>query len=162
MQLALGADHRGYSLKGFLSEALHAAGHTIIDCGSHNGDAVDHPPIAFAVGEAVTNGQADLGILMCGSGLGVCIAANKVPGIAAASAWNPELARLTRAHNGANVLCLPADFLAPWYALQIVEAFLASAPDPTDRYVRRREQVAGYEKTHSCTDPAPPVAASDC
>jgi len=155
MHLALGADHRGFALKSILTEALTMEGHTILDCGSHNGDPVDHPPIAFAVGEAVTAGKAELGILMCGSGLGVCIAANKVPGIAAASAWNPELARLTRAHNGANVLCLPADFLAPWYALQIVLAFLKSEPDDTERYVRRRGQVADYEQTHSSESVSP-------
>lgn len=148
MRLALGADHRGLALKQFLSDSLIAAGHTVQDLGTHATESADHPLIAFAVGEAVQQGTADLGILMCGSGLGVCIAANKVPGIAAAPAWNPDLARLTRAHNGANVLCLPADFLAPWYALQIVHAFLETEPDGTDRYVRRRKQVAQYERSH--------------
>ncbi|MCG3151697.1 MAG: Ribose-5-phosphate isomerase B [bacterium] len=149
MRLALGSDHRGYDLKAMLTAHLQAAGHEVFDLGTHNSEPTDHPLIAFAVGEAVAHGEADLGILMCGSGLGVCIAANKVPGVAAAPAWNPDLARLSREHNGANVLCLPADFLAPWYALQIVEAFMKGLPNSAERFVRRREQVARYEQAHS-------------
>lgn len=145
MRIALGSDHRGFPLKEHLAEILQQDGHTVLDLGTHSIEAADHPLFAIAVGEAVAGGEADLGIVICGSGLGVCIAANKVPGVMAAAAWNTDLARLARAHNGANVLCLGAEFLGPGYAELIARAFIAEPVDPLERYARRRAQIGAYE-----------------
>ncbi|HYE76685.1 MAG TPA: RpiB/LacA/LacB family sugar-phosphate isomerase [bacterium] len=144
MRIALGNDHRGYHLKKRLVDRLQGEGYVVLDLGAHDAEPSDHPLFAQAVGEAVAGGEADLGICICGSGIGVSIAANKVPGAYAALVWNPELARLCRQHNGANILCLAADFTAAHYAELCVRAFLEAEPDPAERYERRRAQVAGY------------------
>ncbi|MEO7995649.1 MAG: RpiB/LacA/LacB family sugar-phosphate isomerase, partial [bacterium] len=127
MRIAIGNDHRGYSLKCYLSERLTALGHVVEDCGSHSLLSADHPLYAQAVAEMVAAGEAELGILACGSGIGVSIAANKVPGIAAALITTVEAAKASRQHNGANIACFGADYLAPWYVEQCVLAFLATA-----------------------------------
>ena len=145
MRIALGNDHRGYPLKMHLAALLTEQGHEVVDLGAHSTESSDHPLFARAVGELIASGGADRGILTCGSGLGVSIAANKVPGVVAALVWNAELARLARKHNGANVLCLAADFVAEYYAAECVLAFLEAEMDHTERYVRRRGQIAQYE-----------------
>jgi ribose 5-phosphate isomerase B len=124
MQLYIGSDHAGFSLKQHMVEYLKAAGHTVVDKGTHGPESVDYPDFAHAVAEGVATDGSSLGIVICGSGNGVNIAANKHAGIRSALAWNPEIGALARQHNKANVLALPARFITGEDAERIVEAFL--------------------------------------
>jgi ribose 5-phosphate isomerase B len=123
MKIAIGADHAGFTYKEQIKNFLIAKGFSVEDVGTHSPDSVDYPDFAHPVAQAVENKKADWGILVCGSGNGVAITANKHQGIRAALCWNIELARLARQHNDANVLCLPARFVSVEEALQMVEAF---------------------------------------
>lgn len=122
--IAIGSDHAGVDLKHAVKEHLRARGAEVFDKGTHVRESVDYPDHAHAVAAAVAGNQVELGILICGSGNGVAITANKHKGIRAALAWTPELGRLAREHNNANVLALPARFVATEQALAIVDAFL--------------------------------------
>jgi ribose 5-phosphate isomerase B len=122
--VALGADHRGFALKEELKRWLAARGHKVIDFGPENVDRVDYPDYAFKVADAVARHQADRGILICSTGIGMSIAANKVRGVRAALADSVRLARLSREHNDANVLCLGADFVSAAEARRIVGVWL--------------------------------------
>jgi len=124
VKVALGADHRGFGLKEELKRWLAARGHEVIDFGPASSDRVDYPDYAFKVAEAVARHRADRGILMCSTGIGMSIAANKVRGVRAALADSVRLARLSRQHNDANVLCLGADFLPAAEARRIVSVWL--------------------------------------
>jgi glycine hydroxymethyltransferase len=124
--LALGADHAGYALKEVLREHLEKRGYSVLDLGTHGPASVDYPAYGRAVAEAVTSGRAGLGILVCGSGVGVSIAANKVPNARAALVTTPQVAALSRQHNDANILCLGARETPVERAVEIVEAFLAA------------------------------------
>ena len=124
MRIALGADHRGFALKEELKRWLAARGHEVIDLGPASADRIDYPDYAFKVADAVARHQADRGILICSTGIGMCIAANKVLGIRAALADSVRLARLSREHNDANVLCLGADFVSAAEARRIVGVWL--------------------------------------
>jgi RpiB/LacA/LacB family sugar-phosphate isomerase len=124
VKVALGADHRGFGLKEDLKRWLAARGHEVIDFGPASAARVDYPDYAFKVARAVARRQADRGILICSTGIGMSIAANKVPGVRAALADSVRLARLSRQHNDANVLCLGADFLPAAEARRIVGVWL--------------------------------------
>ena len=124
MRIALGADHRGFGLKEELKRWLAVRGHEVIDFGPTSAARVDYPDYAFKVADAVTRRQADRGILVCSTGIGMSIAANKVPGVRAALADSVRLARLSRQHNDANVLCLGADFVSAAEAQRIVGVWL--------------------------------------
>ena len=124
MRVAFGADHRGFALKEELKRWLAARGHEIIDCGPESADRVDYPDYAFKVARAVASRRADRGILICSTGIGMSIAANKVRGVRAALADNVRLARLSREHNDANVLCLGAGFVSAPEARRIVGVWL--------------------------------------
>lgn len=126
MNIILGSDHRGYELKRTLSDWLATQGHQVQDLGPHSAERSDYPDFAGAVARRVAAHPQELGILMCGSGIGMSIAANKVAGIRAALCYLPELAELSRRHNNANVLCLSADFVEPARNLEIVKAWLAA------------------------------------
>ena len=125
MRIAFGADHAGYELK----EAIKAAfpEHEFEDFGTHSVDSMDYPDTGAPAAQAVAAGKAENGILICGSGIGMSITANKVRGIRAALCTNTDLARLSRIHNDANVLCLAGRFTAVPYALEIVNNWLNSA-----------------------------------
>jgi len=123
MKVMIGADHAGFTYKEQVKNLLIAKGFSVEDVGTHSPDSVDYPDFAHPVAQAVEDKQADWGILICGSGNGVAITANKHQGIRAALCWNVELARLARQHNDANVLCLPARFVSVEEALQMVEVF---------------------------------------
>src|SRR5881396_3766326 len=110
MKVALGADHAGYEEKEKIKHTLDDLGVSYDDMGTYSCESVDYPDYAKKVGEAVANGDVDQGLLVCGSGTGMAIAANKVPGVRAAVAWNEDIARLAREHNNANVLSLAARF----------------------------------------------------
>ncbi len=123
-KIAIGADHAGFEYKEAISNYLTLHGYEVIDKGTYSADSVDYPDFAHPVAEAVENSLVDTGILVCGSGQGVCITANKHQGIRAALAWEPEIAKLSREHNNTNILCLPARFISIEKALNCVEVFL--------------------------------------
>ncbi len=110
MNIAIGSDHAGYEMKKTVKSWLEEHGHVVNDMGPYSDESVDYPDYARKVAEAVARGEYEQGILLCGSGVGVSISANKIRGIRAALAFNPEIAALARQHNNANVLCFPARF----------------------------------------------------
>lgn len=124
MKISIGNDHAGYALKFEIVRMLHYMGHEVINFGTDLADSVDYPDYAHAVMNSLTTGETELSILICGTGNGICMTANKWKGIRAALCWKPEIAILARQHNDANVLCLPARFLETEEALNIVEVFL--------------------------------------
>ncbi|MFD1504546.1 ribose-5-phosphate isomerase [Georgenia yuyongxinii] len=146
MRIHIAADHAGFELKATLVEHLTAAGHDVVDHGAETYDAQDdYPPVCFAAGAAVVAEPGSLGIVLGGSGNGEQIAANKVPGVRAALAWNVEIAALARAHNDANVVALGARQHSVDEATAIVEAFLAEPFSGDARHQRRIDLVAAYE-----------------
>jgi ribose 5-phosphate isomerase B len=124
LTIAVGADHAGFQLKARIAEHLIERGIQILDLGTNTGDRVDYPDFGRAVGEAVASGEADLGVAVCGSGLGICMAANKVQGVRAATVHDVTSARLTRQHNDANVICLGERLTGADVALEAVDAWL--------------------------------------
>ena len=129
MKIALGADHAGYELKALLVTTLGEWGHDVIDLGTSNDtESVDYPDFGSAVGHCVAGGEADLGVAVCGSGIGISIAANKVPGIRAALVHDATSARLAREHNHANVLCLGSRLIGSAVAIESLAAWLHATP----------------------------------
>lgn len=124
MNLAIASDHAGFKLKNELLVYLLEKGFELQDFGPDSADSVDYPDYSHKVADSVATGENDLGIVICGSGNGVCITANKHKGIRAALAWEEEIASLARQHNNANVLCLPARFISKNKAFKIVDAWL--------------------------------------
>jgi ribose 5-phosphate isomerase B len=151
MKIALGSDHRGFAHKTHLLEALALRGLEVEDLGCPGVESADYPDPAFAVGEMVAGGTADAGILICGSGIGVSIAANKVKGVRAALCFTPDQARTTRQHNDSNVLCLSGDALDPETALVLCDAWLA-ADFEGGRHGRRVDKITAYENQHLSTE----------
>jgi ribose 5-phosphate isomerase B len=125
--IAIGCDHAGFPYKAAIVALLKSRAIEVLDFGTHSTDSVDYPDFVHPVAEQVESGAADLGIVMCGSGNGVAMTANKHQGIRAALCWNEELARLAREHNDANVLALPVRFVAESEALAICQAFLEAS-----------------------------------
>jgi ribose 5-phosphate isomerase B len=127
MRIAIGSDHAGYDQKARLAEYLAEQGHQVTDFGASNAeDSVDYPDFALAVGHAVAGGNADFGVLVCGTGIGMAIAANKVDGVRAANVTDPEFAKLSREHNDANVVTLSARFVPVQVNEQILDGFLGT------------------------------------
>lgn len=126
MKISIGNDHAGYDYKEAIKASLIAAGHEVTDHGTHGLDSVDYPDFAHPLATSVESGNTDLGILICGSGNGVCMTANKHQGIRAALCWNVELGALARQHNNANVLCLPARFISLDLAQEITNTFIST------------------------------------
>ncbi|MBK8669538.1 MAG: ribose 5-phosphate isomerase B [Saprospiraceae bacterium] len=123
MKFVIGSDHAGYEYKTYIIKILENAGHKVDDKGPYSDGSVDYPDYAHPVAIEVETKRSDLGILICGSGNGVCMTANKHQGIRAAICWNTELAKLARQHNNANILCIPARFISKRMAGNIVKAF---------------------------------------
>jgi ribose 5-phosphate isomerase B len=144
MKIALGADHAGFELKEQLKQHLVSSGLQVDDRGTTSDQSVDYPDFARVVGEQVVAQQADFGILVCGSGIGMAIAANKVPGVRAANVTSAEAAKLSREHNNANVLTLGARMLDPATATKIVDAWLATE-FAGGRHQRRIEKISQLE-----------------
>lgn len=140
MRISIGSDHAGYELKRRLMERLQQAGWTVTDRGTDSGESVDYPDHAHAVAADVQEGRSPLGILICGSGNGVNITANKHHGVRSALAWTPEVAKLAREHNDANVLALPARFISEEDAVRIMDAFLG-AHFEGGRHARRVQKI---------------------
>ncbi len=148
MNLAIGSDHAGYKLKGFVADWLKTAPggkHRVLDLGTDSEESCDYPDFARQVGRAVAAKRASKGILLCGTGIGMAIAANKIRGIRAAVAWNPRVAALAAEHNGANVLCVPARFTSPRKAREIIQAFL-STPFGGGRHQRRLKKIQALDR----------------
>ena len=144
MHVALGADHAGFELKNTLKKVLDELGVTYDDLGTNASDSVDYPDFAQAVAEGVVDGRFDRGILVCGSGIGMSIAANKVQGIRAAVVTEAESARLSRAHNDANIIALGARLTSEADAATIVRTFLATEFQG-GRHAERVAKIRGLE-----------------
>jgi ribose 5-phosphate isomerase B len=144
MRIHLGADHAGFDLKEEVRASLEAAGHEIVDEGTFGSDSVDYPDFAERVGHAVASGDADIGVLVCGTGLGMAIAANKVPGVRAVQASDPEMAHMARLHNDANVLTLPGRYIDAEQAMRVVDAFIRTTFEG-GRHQRRIDKIAALE-----------------
>ena len=145
MKVALGSDHAGYDLKEKVKGFLSGMGIEVHDAGTVSTDSVDYPDFAKQVAVQVRDGKVDRGILMCGTGVGVCIAANKFRGIRAALASDPEVARLSRQHNDANVLCLASRFTDSKKAQELVKIWLETDFEG-GRHQRRLEKIQKLEQ----------------
>jgi ribose 5-phosphate isomerase B len=146
MRIVVGADHRGYQLKNAIADFLRAEGHEVTDAGTNSAESVDYPDIALSVGRAVTSGEAERGILVCGSGVGACVAANKLPGIRAAIAHDTYSAHQGVEHDDMNILCLGSHVVGVDLAQELVKAFVGARFDPQERYVRRLDKVLALEQ----------------
>lgn len=144
MRIAIAADHAGFALKERLRQKLAQSGHQLTDHGTTSEEAVDYPDYAAAVARDVAKGSSERGLLVCGSGAGMVIAANKIPGIRAALATNPEEVRLTRSHNDANVLSVGSRFMSEDEAVKLIDIFLNTAFDG-GRHARRVEKIHQLE-----------------
>lgn len=144
MRVAIGADHAGYALKEAIKSQLLANGAAVSDAGTDGESSVDYPDYAAAVARTVARGDADFGILVCATGVGMSIAANKVPGVRAALCAEPFTAQRCRAHNDANVICIGAAVVGAGMASEIVSAFLTT-PFDGGRHARRVAKIAGIE-----------------
>jgi len=145
MRIAVGSDHRGFSLRVGVIELVERLGHEVEDVGTFSADAVDYPDIASEVSRKVSLGDADRGILMCGTGLGMCIAANKYRGVRAVPCHDDLTTELSRRHNDSNVLCLSADLLDERVIDRMVELWL-STPFEGGRHARRVEKIGDIER----------------
>jgi RpiB/LacA/LacB family sugar-phosphate isomerase len=145
MKIAIGADHAGFALKDQVRDALREAGHEVVDVGTNSAESTDYPDYAGAVARDVVSGAADRGILVCSTGVGMSIAANKVDGIRAAIAFNPDEVRLTRAHNDANIITIGARYTNSQVANEMVRVFLET-PFDGGRHARRIGKIAELEK----------------
>lgn len=123
-RIAIGSDHAGFVLKQAVADHLRDLGHEVVDCGTDSTERVDYPDFGAAVGRAVASGDAAAGVAVCGSGIGICIAANKVAGVRAATVHDATSAHLAREHNDANVICLGERLIGPTVAIEAVDAWL--------------------------------------
>jgi len=142
-RVLVSSDHAGVETRAAICQTLRALGHDAVDMGPTGSAPVDYPGFAHALGRAVVNGEADWGVLVCGSGIGMSIAANKIAGVRAALANDPYSARMAREHNDANVLVVGARVIGPEMIREVVQAFAAASFTPGDdgRHRRRVEQI---------------------
>ena len=147
MKIAIGSDHRGYEVKRRIVALLQRAGHEVQDFGPQSHDSVDYPDFAFEVASAVSEGRVERGILVCGTGIGMCIAANKVRGVRAAPCHDSITAEMSRRHNDANILCLSGDLLGEELIDRMVRIWLQTEFEG-GRHARRVEKIEHFEKNH--------------
>lgn len=147
MKISIGADHAGFEMKELVKKILERLGHEVRDEGTHSSESTDYPPYAFRVAEAVRDHVVDRGVLLCDSGNGIAIAANKVEKIRATICINVTMAELARRHNDSNVLVLAAKFTEAAAVEPIVETWLTTGFDG-GRHERRIGQITEYERTH--------------
>lgn len=138
--LAIGCDHAGYDLKEYLKKKLQSFDYRVEDFGTYNDESVDYPDIIHPLASAVNQHINDIGIIICGTGIGASMVANKYPGVRAALCWKPEIAVLARKHNNANVLALPGRFISPEEAWEVVTIFLTT-PFEGGRHERRVNKI---------------------
>lgn len=141
-RVPIGSDHAGYDLKERLKAELEELGFEPVDVGTHSAESVDYSDYAKRVASEVANGSVARGVLMCGTGLGMSYTANRFPGVRAALAWTPEIAELSRRHNDANILVLPARFIEPAQGIEILRRWL-EAPFDGGRHERRIAKIEG-------------------
>ncbi len=144
MRIAVGSDHGGYALKVLLAGQLEASGHEVLDLGTDSEESVDYPDYGAAVGLAVAEGRAELGLCACGTGIGISIAANKIPGVRAALVHDATTARLAREHNHANVVCFGGRTTGTEVAGDALRAFLAATP-LGGRHQHRVDEISALE-----------------
>jgi len=144
MKIALGSDHRGFEVKRRIAAVLQQMGHEVEDVGPHSKDSVDYPDYAFKVALAVSEGRAQRGVLICGTGIGMCIAANKVKGVRAAPCHDSITAEMSRRHNDANVLSLSADLLGEELIERMLRIWLETEFE-SGRHARRVEKITRFE-----------------
>ena len=149
MRIAIGADHAGFEMKRDLAGYLAKDGNEVIDMGTHTSAPVDYPDISEAVAQAVRNGQADRGIVVCGSGAGAAIAACKFPGIRAAVCHDAYSARQAVEHDDMNVLCLGSRVIGPALARTLIDAFLSASFSGEERHMRRLAKIDAIESRYS-------------
>jgi ribose 5-phosphate isomerase B len=145
MRISIGSDHRGFAVKAKVIDLIRRLGHEVEDVGTCGTEAVDYPDIAAVVAKAVSDGQVDRGVLICGSGIGMAIAANKFPGVRAAPCHDDLTAEMSRRHNDLNVLCLSADMLGEKLIDRMVEIWLATEFE-AGRHARRVQKIADLEQ----------------
>ena len=126
MKIAIGSDHAGYELKEEVKQKLLNEGHEIVDCGCDSAESVDYPIYGHAIGRTVASGECERGVAICGSGIGISIACNKVPGIRAALCTSVEMAEMCRRHNNANVICMGARMISRELAFEMIDTWLAT------------------------------------
>ena len=148
MKIAIGCDHAGFALKDTVVKLLQEQKHTVIDCGTDSCDRVDFPDFAFIAAQKVANKQADRAILICGSGVGMCIAANKVKGIRASVCHDAYSARQAVEHDNLNVLCLGARIIGPSLAEELVNQFLGATFNTGTRHEERLQKIVAFENAH--------------
>jgi ribose 5-phosphate isomerase B len=143
MNIAVGADHAGFAVKNRIAQMLRAQGHTVIDYGTCDETPVDYPQFGYAVGEAVASGQAERGIVVCGSSLGIAMAANKVPGVRCAAVFEPLMTELARQHNDANVIAI-SERLSGWDMIERLVQVFMTTPAEGGRHAYRVQQLFEY------------------
>jgi len=148
MKIAIGADHAGFELKQDLVKHLEGMGHQVQDVGTYNSEASDYPLSAEKVAKLVSAKQADRGIVACGNGIGMCIAANKVPGVRCALVFTEKMARDTRDHNDSNVLSLAGRDLPAETNIRLVDAWLSTPYSQGERHTRRIQEITAIEKEY--------------
>ena len=148
MKIAIGCDHGGYPLKETVIKVLEDQKHTILDCGTDSTQSVDFPDFAYVAAQKVANHEADRAILICGSGVGMCIAANKVKGIYACVCHDAYSARQAVEHDNLNVLCLGARIIGPALAEELVKQFLGATFKTGTRHEERLQKVIAFEDAH--------------
>lgn len=145
MKIAVAADHAGFPLKDRVLDAVRKAGHEIVDLGTYSTDPVDYPDYARAVGESIQQGRAERAVLLCGSGVGACVAANKMTGIRGGVCHDIYSAHQGVEHDDMNVLCLGARIIGPELIPELVTAFLGAQFTGEERHVRRLRKIAAIE-----------------
>jgi ribose 5-phosphate isomerase B len=146
MRIALGCDHGGFPLKQRICSVVQQAGHEVVDCGTDSNCSVDYPDYAVKVGEVILSGNAERGILLCGSGVGISVAANKIPGIRAGVCHDTYSAHQGVEHDAMNVLCIGARIVGEELAAELVRAFIAARFTNEERHVRRLNKVLEIER----------------
>ncbi|HET6878643.1 MAG TPA: ribose 5-phosphate isomerase B [Pirellulales bacterium] len=147
MRIAIGSDHRGFNIKQKLIDLLTRLGQEVTDVGTNSGESVDYPDVASIVGTKVSQGEVERGILICGTGIGMSIVANKFPGVRAAPCHDDLSAEMSRRHNDLNVLCLSADMLGEKLIDRMVEMWLKTEFEG-GRHARRVEKISQIERQH--------------
>lgn len=147
MRIAVGSDHRGFTIKEKIIQLLNRLQHEVIDVGAYTSEACDYPDIASHVASKVSKGEVDRGILICGTGIGMCIAANKFPGVRAAPCHDDLTAEMSRRHNDLNVMCLSADMLGEKLIDRMLEIWLKTQFEG-GRHARRVEKITEIEHGH--------------
>ena len=146
--IAIGADHAGFPLKKVIHEYLESEGYNVLDLGTNSEEPCDYPDFSLAVGEAISQGKAPIGVLVCGSGVGASVAVNKVPGVRGALCHDTFSARQGREDDDTNVICMGARVIGPSLALDVLKAFLNAKFSGADRHVRRLNKVLSIENRY--------------